>query len=34
VSQEIGYVALVVPDYDEAIEFYGQKLGFRLIEEG
>ncbi|HEY2676240.1 MAG TPA: VOC family protein [Steroidobacteraceae bacterium] len=31
--QHIGYVALVVRDYDEAIEFYGQKLDFVLIED-
>ena len=32
-SQQIGYVALVVREYDEAIEFYSQKLGFVLIED-
>ncbi|WP_284162973.1 VOC family protein [Frigidibacter sp. SD6-1] len=26
-------VALVVPDYDQAIEFYVGRLGFRLIED-
>jgi len=31
--QQIGYVALVVRDYDEAIEFYQQKLDFVLIED-
>jgi catechol 2,3-dioxygenase-like lactoylglutathione lyase family enzyme len=31
--QKLGYVALVVRDYDEAITFYTQSLGFRLIEE-
>ena len=31
--QEIGYVALVVRDYDEAIEFYRQKLDFVLVED-
>jgi lactoylglutathione lyase len=31
--QQIGYVALVVRDYDEAIEFYRQKLDFVLIED-
>jgi catechol 2,3-dioxygenase-like lactoylglutathione lyase family enzyme len=31
--QHIGYLALVVRDYDEAIEFYSQKLGFRLVED-
>ena len=32
-SQAIGYIALVVRDYDEAIAFYTEKLGFRLIED-
>ena len=32
-AQHIGYVALVVHDYDEAIAFYSQKLAFRLIED-
>ena len=32
-KQSIGYVALVVRDYDEAIEFYVDTLGFRLIED-
>ena len=31
--QNIGYIALVVRDYDEAIAFYTQKLGFDLIED-
>lgn len=31
--QKIGYVALIVRDYDEAIAFYTEKLGFRLIED-
>lgn len=31
-KQKIAQVALVVADYDEAIEFYTQKLNFRLIE--
>jgi catechol 2,3-dioxygenase-like lactoylglutathione lyase family enzyme len=30
---EIGYVALVVRDYDEAIAFYTGKLGFTLVED-
>ena len=30
--QAIGYVALVVKDYDEAIQFYVGTLGFRLVE--
>lgn len=33
VKQAIGYVALVVRDYDEAIEFYVDKLDFVLIED-
>ena len=32
-KQSIGYVALVVQDYDEAIQFYVDTLGFRLIED-
>ena len=32
-SQEIGSVALVVRDYDEAIEFFTSKLGFTLVED-
>ena len=32
-SQTIGYIALVVRDYDEAIAFYTQKLGFTLVED-
>jgi len=32
-KQSIGYVALVVQDYDEAIRFYVDTLGFRLIED-
>ncbi len=31
--QLIGLVSLVVPDYDEAIEFYTGVLGFTLIED-
>jgi catechol 2,3-dioxygenase-like lactoylglutathione lyase family enzyme len=31
--QTIGYVALVVRDYDEAIAFFTGKLGFELIED-
>jgi catechol 2,3-dioxygenase-like lactoylglutathione lyase family enzyme len=31
--QQIGYVALVVRDYDEAIAFYRDKLGFTLVED-
>ncbi|HTW57401.1 MAG TPA: VOC family protein [Terriglobales bacterium] len=32
-AQAIGYVALVVRDYDEAIAFFTRKLGFDLIED-
>lgn len=32
-QQQIGYVALVVREYDEAIAFYRDKLGFRLMED-
>jgi len=32
-KQNIAQIALVVADYDEAIEFYTRKLHFRLIED-
>ncbi|MDQ3291174.1 MAG: VOC family protein [Bacteroidota bacterium] len=32
-KQYIGQIALVVEDYDEAINFYTQKLNFDLIED-
>jgi catechol 2,3-dioxygenase-like lactoylglutathione lyase family enzyme len=32
-KQSIVHIALVVRDYDEAIEFYTKKLHFRLIED-
>ena len=32
-KQNIGYVALVVRDYDEAIDFYVNTLGFALLED-
>lgn len=32
-KQRIAHVALVVKDYDEAIQFYTEKLHFRLIED-
>lgn len=32
-KQHIGYIALVVRDYDEAIQFYRDKIGFALIED-
>lgn len=31
--QRIAHIALVVKDYDEAIEYYTQKLGFTLLED-
>lgn len=33
VRQRIAHVALVVADYDDAIAFYTQKLGFVLVED-
>jgi catechol 2,3-dioxygenase-like lactoylglutathione lyase family enzyme len=33
VSQHLGYIAVVVRDYDEAIDFYVGKLGFTLVED-
>ena len=32
-KQHIAHIALVVDDYDEAIKFYTEKLGFTLIED-
>ncbi len=32
-NQSIGYVALVVGDYDEAITYFTRSLGFDLIED-
>ena len=32
-KQTIGYVSVVVKDYDEAIKFYVDTLGFTLIED-
>jgi catechol 2,3-dioxygenase-like lactoylglutathione lyase family enzyme len=32
-TQHLGYVALVVRDYDEAIAFYTQSLRFQLVED-
>jgi lactoylglutathione lyase len=32
-EQKLAYVALIVREYDEAIEFYTQSLGFSLIED-
>lgn len=31
--QTIGYVALVVRDYDEAISYFTEKLGFVVVED-
>lgn len=31
--QRIAHIALVVKDYDPAIDFYTRKLGFKLIED-
>jgi catechol 2,3-dioxygenase-like lactoylglutathione lyase family enzyme len=32
-TQNLGCIALVVRDYDEAIRFYTHSLGFQLIED-
>ena len=32
-SMSISLVAMVVPDYDEAIDFYRHALGFYLVED-
>jgi catechol 2,3-dioxygenase-like lactoylglutathione lyase family enzyme len=32
-KQQIAHIALLVEDYDEAIQFYTQKLNFNLIED-
>ncbi len=32
-KQSLGLVSLVVRDYDEAIDFFVGKLGFRLVED-
>jgi len=32
-KQYIAHVALIVDDYDDAIAFYTQKIGFELIED-
>lgn len=32
-AQRLGHVALVVREYDQAIAFYTQSLGFQLIED-
>jgi catechol 2,3-dioxygenase-like lactoylglutathione lyase family enzyme len=33
INQKLAHVTLLVDDYDEAIEFYRDKLNFRLIED-
>jgi len=32
-AQHIAHIAIVVKDYDDAIAFYTQKLGFTLLED-
>ena len=32
-KQNLAHIALVVDDYDKAIEFYTRKLNFRLVED-
>lgn len=32
-KQRLGLMSLLVADYDEAIEYYTQKLGFELVED-
>ena len=32
-TQTMGYVTLVIRDYDEAIAYFTQSLGFDLIED-
>lgn len=32
-QQSIAHIALVVRDYDEALDFYVGKLGFRIVED-
>lgn len=32
-TQSLGLISLVVRDYDEAIDFFVGKLGFRLVED-
>jgi catechol 2,3-dioxygenase-like lactoylglutathione lyase family enzyme len=33
VKQKIAHITLVVDDYDDAINFYTEKLGFQLVED-
>jgi catechol 2,3-dioxygenase-like lactoylglutathione lyase family enzyme len=32
-NQFIGAISLVIPDYDKAIDFYTNSLGFQLVED-
>jgi len=32
-NQRLAHIALVVKDYDEAIQFYTQKLNFHIVED-
>ena len=32
-NQHLAHIALVVDDYDEAIDFYVNKLGFEVVED-
>ncbi|MEB2781867.1 VOC family protein [Algoriphagus sp. C2-6-M1] len=32
-KQQLGQIAILVRDYDEAIEYYTQTLGFELVED-
>ena len=32
-KQQVAHIALIVEDYDKAIEFYTQKLSFSVIED-
>ena len=32
-SQQLAHIAMVVKDYDEAIAYYIEKLGFALVED-
>lgn len=32
-TQHIGYVTVLINDYDEAVDFYTKVLGFHLIED-
>ncbi len=32
-TQHLAQISIVIKDYDEAIQFYTQKLGFQLLED-